>query len=71
LRDEGNWDAAKAKPRRPKDAVEKILKRTRTPRSSAIYRKIVEQVSVKGCEDSAFKALFTKLKEWFTPGIKP
>jgi len=68
LSDNGNWDNERAKPKRPKDAVEGILKQTRTPRSSAIYRSIVEKVSVKGCQDDAFKSLVAKLQDWFAVG---
>lgn len=68
LRDKRNWDNETAKPTRPKEAVELVLKQTRTPRSSAIYRRIAEHVSVKGCKDDSFKVLLHKLQEWFTPG---
>lgn len=68
LRENDNWDEERVKPKRPKDAVEQILKQSRTPRSSAIYRNIVERVSVNGCQDIAFQALVVKLQEWFALG---
>lgn len=68
FREDDNWDEERIKPKRPKEAVEQILRQTRTPRSSAIYRNIVEKVSVKGCRDDAFQALVAKLQEWFERG---
>jgi hypothetical protein len=68
LRDKNNWDNLKAKPKRPKEAVELVLKQSRMPRSSAIYRTISEQVSIKGCKDDSFKILVEKLREWFVMG---
>lgn len=59
------WDADKPKAADPKKAIEAIFKRTRTPRSSAIYKKITSQVSVKHCQDRAFNLLRDKLQEWF------
>ena len=65
LQQKGLWDAGKPKAADPKKAIEETLKKTRTPRSSAIYKKITSQVSVKHCQDRAFNLLRDKLQEWF------
>lgn len=59
------WLDGEAKPARPKEAVEAVLRMTRVPRSSAIYRQIVERVSIKGCTDPAFALLCECLRRWF------
>ena len=68
LQTNDNWDGERNKPVRPKEAAEEILRRTRTPRSSSLYTKIVERVTIKGCNDAAFLALLGKLRQWYPPG---
>lgn len=60
----GLWDAG-MKPNDPKKAIEKMLKYTRTPRSSAICKQIASKISVKFCQDRAFCLLRDKLQQWF------
>ena len=62
---QAGWPEAEAKPPRPKELLEDILRRRRIPRSSAIYKNITSRVSVKGCTDSAFEELLAALREWF------
>lgn len=62
----GLWDASEPKPPDPKKAVEETLRISRTPRSSAIYRKITSRVSVKGCTDPAFQRLCSTMQQWFS-----
>lgn len=62
----GLWDASEPKPSDPKKAVEETLKISKTPRSSAIYRKITSRVSVKGCTDQAFQRLCSTMQQWFS-----
>jgi hypothetical protein len=59
------WEAAEAKPTDPKAGIEKVLKLARMPRSSALYRKITAQISVKRCVDPAFDQLRAALRRWF------
>ena len=47
------WPLDAAKPPRPKEAAEWVLKQTRQPRSSAIYQALAEHTSIKGCTDAA------------------
>ena len=54
-----------SKPLRPKETLEKALRTAGTSKSSAIYRKIAQNVSYRRCEDPAFLKLLSKLIEWF------
>ncbi len=53
------------KPVRPKEAVEAVLYECRTPRSSAIYQRLAESVSLRGCADRAFTKFQSTLQQWF------
>ena len=53
------------KPNRPKEALQATLRRTRTPRSASLYKKLAERVSFSRCEDPAFLELKAVLQEWF------
>jgi hypothetical protein len=68
LADSGWWPADSTKPPRPKEAVEWILRQTRQPRSSAIYQRLAESISIKGCSDPAFLQLPMALRAWFGDG---
>jgi hypothetical protein len=59
------WPDGQAKPDRPKEVLEAILKKNRIPRSSAIYKKITSKVSVQGCQDGSFLELLETLRNWF------
>lgn len=65
LVDNDLWPADMAKPPRPKETAEWVLKQTRQPRSSAIYQKLAEHISIKGCTDTAFIELRAALLQWF------
>jgi hypothetical protein len=55
------------KPKRPKEALESVLQACRIPRSSAIYRKIAERISISRCTDPAVGRLRAQLSRWFPP----
>ena len=59
------WSQDQAKPIKPKETLEKVLRANRIPRSSAIYKKITSRVSVKYCQDNSFQELLTTLRTWF------
>ncbi len=59
------WPNGSAKPNKPKEILETILRKKRIPRSSAIYKRITSQVSVRNCQDSAFQELSDVLRTWF------
>lgn len=65
LQQKGLWAANDLKPRDPKSAVEAALYEVRKPRSSAIYRKLAQTVSLGRCQDPAFLRLRGILREWF------
>jgi hypothetical protein len=56
-----------AKPDNPKEAMEEALWKSRTPRSSSIYSRLAQEVSLERCKDKAFVRLRTCLQEWFPP----
>lgn len=63
---EGWLIAGEAKPRRPKEAMETVLRKiTKRSRSAAIYKQIAEKVNFTRCEDAAFRKLLTHLTTWF------
>lgn len=61
----GVWPPGMAKPPRPKEAAEWVLKQTRQPRSSAIYQQLATRIGVHGCTDTAFVDLHNTLRAWF------
>ena len=67
LADKGLWPLDAAKPPRPKEAAQWVLRQTRQPRSSAIYQQLAAQVSTRGCTDAAFGELHATLQAWFAP----
>jgi hypothetical protein len=58
-------ETSTGKPRRPKEAVETVLRHVRKPRSSAIYREIAEKVSLTKCGDVSFLRFRQILQSWF------
>jgi hypothetical protein len=64
----GFLEGSAIKPARPKEAVEAVLGECRKPRSSAIYQQLAEQVSLKGCQDTAFGKFLDTLRRWFPEG---
>ena len=59
------WPPGQAKPSSPKETLEALLRKRRIPRSSAIYKQITYQVSIKHCQDPAFQLLMGSLQTWF------
>jgi hypothetical protein len=58
---------ARAKPIRPKEALEDALREVRKARSSSIYTMLGENVSLDRCVDPAFLRLREVLRAWFAP----
>jgi hypothetical protein len=65
LADNELWPTGMAKPPRPKETAEWVLKQTRQPRSSAIYQKLAEHISIRGCTDAGFAEMHATLQAWF------
>ncbi|WP_460086523.1 methylation-associated defense system protein MAD4 [Pseudomonas sp. H1_B04] len=68
LEQNGWWPQDAAKPPRPKEAAEWVLRQTRQPRSSAIYQQLAARIGIAGCTDTAFGAMHTQLQAWFPQG---
>lgn len=61
----GYWTAGAAKPSRPKELLEAILKQQNRPRSSAIFQQLAKHVGLARCQDPAFILLRDTLRQWF------
>jgi hypothetical protein len=48
-----------------KEAVEAILRLTKTARSSSLYRDLARKVRFQGCTDPTFVKLRTIMQQWF------
>jgi len=54
------------KPRKPKEAFEAALREVRTrPRSSSLYARLAQKVSLAKCKDAAFNEFRKTLVDWF------
>ena len=65
LENQGFWQQDEAKPDRPKEAVEWVLRQSRKGRSSEIYQQLAMRVTARGCTDTAFHALRNSFLRWF------
>ena len=65
LIDQKFWEPSSSKPKRPKEAVEMSLSKTRIPRSSSIYQEVAQNVTLDRCQDQAFKNFRSILRKWF------
>lgn len=53
------------KPRAPKQVMEELLRRNHIPRSSSLYLRLAQKVSLSGCQDRAFQRFREVLQRWF------
>jgi hypothetical protein len=53
------------KPIRPKEAMDRLLKKVDKPRSSRLYEQITQKISLQNCADPSFRHLRTVLRDWF------
>jgi hypothetical protein len=65
LRSSGDLAEGAAKPGRPKEAMERVLRQTKKPRSSTVYEALARKVGLSSCRDPAFGKLRTILQSWF------
>lgn len=65
LLERGQWPEGQRKPPQPKELLKSVLRRTGIPFSSDVHREVAEKVSVKTCDDEAFKDLVKTLRRWF------
>ena len=59
--------SADGKPLRPKEALEAMVPVHRQARSSALYEKVTNKISLQNCRDPAFLRLREQLRIWFSP----
>ncbi len=65
MKEEGMWPSGNQKPLKPKEALEKVRRETRTRKSSALFRQLAEETDFVHCTDPAFLKLKTILRGWF------
>ena len=61
----GYWQAGEAKPYRPKELLEEILRRNNKRRSASLYQRLARRVGLRRCQDSSFRRFREILQEWF------
>jgi hypothetical protein len=61
----GFWSATALKPARPKDAARLLIRQCNAGVPMVVYSLIVENISVRGCQDPAFNLLASALRRWF------
>ena len=61
----GLWSSDAPKPSDPKRALKAVLRKTRTPLSAKLYRRLADTVSVRRCADPAFREFRATLQRWF------
>lgn len=61
----GEWPDGVAKPPRPKECLEAVLRRTTRRFSAAIFAELAGSVSVDRCIDPSFTEMRAILKAWF------
>jgi hypothetical protein len=61
----GQWEAGRAKPGNPKQAMNWALRRARLPLSSSLFRQIARRASFRRCTDRSFLRLLELLRDWF------
>ena len=66
LQSKGFEFSADGKPVRPKEALEAMVPVHRQARSSALYEKVTNKISLRNCRDPAFLRLREQLRIWFS-----
>ncbi len=61
----GDWPMQAAKPSRPKELMERVLRETGKQRSSSHFRQLAEKIGLSRCADPAFLKLKAILRGWF------
>lgn len=64
LESNGWKEVSHKKPFHPKEAFEAVLRVSRTPRSSSIYKEISSKAGYRYCQDPAFWKLIETIKKW-------
>ena len=69
LRDEAWLKEGEVKPEQPALAFKAALRKARKSRSSSLYYRLAQKVSLARCEDRAFQELKEALREWFPQSV--
>jgi hypothetical protein len=56
-----------AKPDRPKECLQRVLRQTNKSRSSALFSALGRMADTTSCTDPAFAKLVSQLQRWFPP----
>jgi len=67
LKSNYDWELGHGKPDDPQGVLEAALREVRQPKSSSLFRKLAENVSLRRCTDPAFGRLRRILRRWFPP----
>ena len=62
----GVWDKAATKPRDPKEALRRALRKKRQAGGAPLFARLASKVSVERCQDPAFRKFRSVLKQWFS-----
>lgn len=65
LRQQNLWPEGRAKPEKPRETLERVLRRLNRPRSSSLYECLGRRVGLRGCTDPAFVKFTRTLSIWF------
>lgn len=65
LRNHGLWPRGHLKPPDPRKSLLEALREAQMQRSSALYRRLAEKVSLERCQDEGFKRFKEILRSWF------
>jgi hypothetical protein len=61
----GFWSTTASKPARPKEAARLLIRQYNAGVPMVVYSRIIENISVRGCQDPAFNLLASALRRWF------
>jgi hypothetical protein len=61
----GFWSAAASKAARPKETARLLIRQYNAGVPMVVYTRIIENISVRGCQDPAFNLLASALRRWF------
>lgn len=67
LRDRGLWPEGQAKPSRPKECFQKVLRQLARRSTSAVFAELAAQVGLAGCTDPSFLRFREVLRAWLPP----
>ncbi len=60
------WREGDPKPHRPKEAMDAVLKASRTIHSSSLYKQLAANVGFANCTDRSFLRLKKAMQKWFS-----